>query len=143
MAGQVTFHNDGSSYRLRGSKAVARWVEECARREGYSCGPVAYIFCSGGSHLDINRRYLGHDYRTDVITFDYSDLSAGTVSGDIFIDPETVRDNARSYGVTAREEMLRVIIHGMLHLCGYGDKSETEAALMRAKEDEYLALLEE
>ncbi|MCD8172657.1 MAG: rRNA maturation RNase YbeY [Alistipes sp.] len=140
MAGKVTFHNDGSAYRLRGRRAVARWVEKCAETEGFSCGEVAYIFCSGQRHLEINRRYLGHDYRTDVITFDYSDLVAGTVSGDIFIDPETVRDNARMYGVSARSEMLRVIIHGVLHLCGYGDKTEAEATLMRAKEDEYLTL---
>lgn len=138
----VTFHNEGSLYRLPRKRAVAGWIEDCIRREGYRCGEITFIFCSGEIHLDINRRYLGHDFRTDVITFDYSDLGAGSVAGDIFVDPVTVRDNARLYGARAREEMLRVLIHGVLHLCGYKDKTGAESSLMRAKEDEYLELVD-
>jgi rRNA maturation RNase YbeY len=87
----------------------------------------------------MNRQYVGHDYYTDIITFDYCDLEGrGVVSGDIFIDHETVDDNARQLGTAPREELLRVIIHGIMHLCGYKDKSDTEAAQMRKKEDFYL-----
>lgn len=135
----VRFYADGSAYRLREKRKVAAWVGECIAAEGYVSGAVSYIFCSPERHLEINRQYLGHDYATDVITFDYSDLPAGVVSGDIFIDPATVRLNASSYGVTAREEMLRVLIHGVLHLCGYKDKTAAEQKLMRAKEDQCLS----
>ncbi len=107
-------------------------------------GEVSYIFCSSENHIGINRQYLGHDYYTDVITFDYSDLDGrGVVSGDIFIDPFTVEDNAHLLGTNPQEEQLRVIIHGVLHLCGYKDKSPEEAAQMRGKEDFYLARLKE
>jgi len=89
--------------------------------------------------LEMNRQYLGHDYFTDVITFDYSDRR-GTriVSGDIFIDVETVRDNARLYGARPLEEMRRVVVHGVLHLCGQGDKTPRTNAQMHRKEDRYL-----
>ncbi len=103
-------------------------------------GPVNYIFCSPERHLEINRQFLGHDYRTDVITFDYSDLEGRkTVSGDIFIDPGTVADNAAGLGVAPVVEMRRVLVHGVLHLCGYGDKTLKQQVQMRAKEDFYLA----
>lgn len=112
---------------------------DCIRAEGYRPGDVSFIFCSQDKHLEINRTYLGHDYQTDVITFDYSDLPAGMVAGDIFIDPVMVRENARLYGVAAIDEMRRVVIHGVLHLCGYGDKTRAQQKTMRAKEDEWLA----
>ena len=87
----------------------------------------------------MNRQYVGHDYFTDIITFDYCDLDGrGVVSGDIFIDPFTVEDNSRILGTDPTEELHRVIIHGILHLCGYKDKSDEEAAQMRSKEDFYL-----
>jgi rRNA maturation RNase YbeY len=88
----------------------------------------------------MNRQFLGHDYFTDIITFDYSELGEGFVAGDIFIDVETVADNARLYGATRREEMLRVIVHGLLHLCGQKDKSPRDNKQMHSKEDKYLAL---
>lgn len=134
----ITFHNDGSSYRLRGKRRVAAWVARCIRDEGFEPGEISFVFCSPQQHLEINRRYLGHDYNTDVITFDYSDLQAGMVSGEIFVDPATVRSNAAAYGQTAGVEMLRVLIHGVLHLCGYGDSTDSEREIMRAKEDSCL-----
>ena len=91
----------------------------------------------------MNRQYLGHDYYTDIITFDDSDLKEGYIAGDIFIDVETVADNARQYGATRREEMQRVIVHGVLHLCGQKDKTPRANRQMHAKEDKYLALLAE
>ncbi|MCC8035303.1 MAG: rRNA maturation RNase YbeY [Rikenellaceae bacterium] len=140
MVPQVGFHNEGTPYRLRGKRAVSAWVGRCIEIDGYRAGEINFIFCSGEKHLGINRTYLGHDHRTDVITFDYTDTDTGIVGGDIFIDPETVRRNARHYGVTARCEMLRVIIHGILHLCGYNDKTEKEKSRMREKEDDCLRL---
>lgn len=135
----IKFFNDGSSYRLPQKRATAVWVKECIRAEGYQPGDISCVFCSQEKHLEMNRTYLGHDYQTDVITFDYSDLPAGTVAGDIFIDPATVAGNAGLYGVAAIDEMRRVLIHGVLHLCGYGDKTRAEQKTMRAKEDGCLA----
>ncbi|MBO4992743.1 MAG: rRNA maturation RNase YbeY, partial [Alistipes sp.] len=92
-------------------------------------------------HRQMNIDYIGHDYFTDVITFDYSDLKGKRqVSGDIFIDVETVADNARIYGSTARQEMLRVVVHGLLHLCGQKDKTPRTEKQMHRKEDKYLKL---
>ena len=89
----------------------------------------------------MNRQFLGHDYYTDVITFDYSDRKGDkSISGDIFIDVETVADNARQYGATRHEEMLRVVVHGVLHLCGQGDKTPRTNARMHRKENRYLQL---
>ena len=104
----VRYYTDDCSYRLPQKRLTARWLHEVAQAEGYTLGDVTYIFCSAQRLLEMNRQYLGHDYFTDVITFDYSDRK-GTriVSGDIFIDVETVADNARQYGFTALQEMRR------------------------------------
>ncbi len=136
----IRYHNEGTDFRLPAKERTALWIRRCVENEGFRLGPVNYIFCSPERHLEINRQFLGHDYRTDVITFDYSDLGGrGTVSGDIFIDPETVADNAAGLGVAPEAEMRRVLVHGVLHLCGYGDKTPKQQARMRAKEDHYLA----
>ena len=138
----VHFYNEGTDYMPKGRVKLNRWVRQTIHNEGFRVGEIGYIFCSSDYHIDINRQYLGHDYHTDVITFDYSDLEGRkVVSGDIFIDPETVADNADLLGTNPEEEQLRVIIHGILHLCGYKDKSDSEAAQMHAKEDFYLARL--
>ncbi len=107
--------------------------------EAYAAGELNYIFCSAERLLAMNREFLGHDYFTDVITFDYSDRRhTRVVSGDIFIDVETVADNARIYGSTRLEEMRRVVVHGLLHLCGQKDKTPRTNAQMHRKEDKYL-----
>ena len=138
----VHFYNEGTDYLPKGRVKLNQWIRQTIHNEGFRVGEIGYIFCSSDYHIDINRQYLGHDYHTDVITFDYSDLEGRkVVSGDIFIDPETVADNADLLGTNPEEEQLRVIIHGILHLCGYKDKSDSEAAQMRAKEDFYLARL--
>jgi rRNA maturation RNase YbeY len=138
----VHFYNEGTDYMPKGRVKLNQWVRQTIHNEGFRVGEIGYIFCSSDYHIDINRQYLGHDYHTDVITFDYSDLEGRkVVSGDIFIDPETVADNADLLGTNPKEEQLRVIIHGILHLCGYKDKSDSEAAQRRAKEDFYLARL--
>ena len=137
----VRYYNDSTSYRFREKRAVATWLREVATQEGYTLGDVTYIFCSSAVHRKMNIDFIGHDYFTDVITFDYSDRKGERiVSGDVFIDVETVADNARIYGSTAREEMLRVVVHGLLHLCGQKDKTPRAERQMHRKEDKYLAL---
>ena len=137
----VRYYNDSTTYRLREKRKVAAWLKMVAEQEGYTLGDVTYIFCSSEVHRKMNVDFIGHDYFTDIITFDYSDRK-GTrvVSGDIFIDVETVADNARIYGATARQEMLRVVVHGVLHLCGQKDKSPRVEKQMHRKEDKYLAI---
>ena len=138
----VRYYNDSTPYRFLKKRRVADWLRTVAKAEGYTLGDVTYIFCSSAVHRQMNIDYIGHDYFTDVITFDYSDLKGeGYVSGDIFIDVETVADNARIYGSTARQEMLRVVVHGLLHLCGQKDKTPRAEKQMHRKEDKYLKLL--
>ena len=137
----VRYYNDDCTYRLPEKRLTAAWLKRVAEEEGYTLGDVTYIFCSSKVHRKMNIDFIGHDYFTDVITFDYSDLRGeGVVSGDIFIDVETVADNARIYGVTARQEMLRVVVHGVLHLCGQKDKDPEDEKEMHRKEDKYLAM---
>ena len=137
----VRYYNDSTTYRLLKKRRVADWLRTVAKAEGYTLGDVTYIFCSSAVHRQMNIDYIGHDYFTDVITFDYSDLKGeGYVSGDIFIDVETVADNARIYGSTARQEMLRVVVHGLLHLCGQKDKTPRAEKQMHRKEDKYLQI---
>lgn len=136
----IHYYNQDSDFLPKGRVKISRWVKETIHNEGCKVGEICYIFCSSASHIEMNRTYVGHDYYTDIITFDYCDLEGrGVVSGDIFIDHDTVADNARQLGTDPAEELKRVIIHGILHLCGYKDKTNEEAAQMRSKEDFYLA----
>jgi rRNA maturation RNase YbeY len=140
----VRYYNDSTTYRLRDKRKIAAWLKRVAQEEGYSLGDVNYIFCSSEVHRKMNIDFIGHDYFTDIITFDYSDLKGeGVVSGDIFIDVDTVADNARIYGATKRDEMLRVVVHGVLHLCGQKDKTPRAEKQMHRKEDKYIALYKE
>lgn len=137
----VRYYNDSCSYRLPEKRRTTEWLRRVAEEEGYALGDVNYIFCSAERLLEMNRQFLGHDYFTDVITFDYSDRKgARTVSGDIFIDVETVADNARIYGATKTAEMRRVVAHGVLHLCGQKDKTPRAERQMHRKEDKYLSM---
>lgn len=135
----IHYHTEDCRYRLPEKRRTAQWLQQVAHDEGYSLGEVNYIFCSAQRLLEMNRQFLGHDYFTDVITFDYSDRKGErVVSGDIFIDVETVRDNARLYGARPLTEMRRVVVHGLLHLCGQKDKTPRSEAQMHRKEDKYL-----
>lgn len=107
-------------------------------RERRECGTISYIFTDDESLLKINKQYLNHNTYTDIITFDYSEVK--TVSGDIFISIDRVQENAAKFGVSFEDELLRVIIHGVLHLCGYKDKTKTDADRMRLKENASLLL---
>lgn len=136
----VRYYTDDCAYRLPQKRLTTAWLRDVARAEGYGLGDVNYIFCSARKLLEMNRQFLGHDYFTDVITFDYSDRrDARIVSGDVFIDVETVADNARLYGASRLDEMRRVVVHGLLHLCGQGDKTPRANRQMHRKEDKYLA----
>jgi len=120
-------------------RRIARWIQAVAAGYGFSVGELNYIFCSDERELQVNRDFLGHDYYTDVITFDYSTPS--TIAGDIFISLDTVRSNAEQVGVSFADELHRIIIHGALHLTGQGDKTPETKAQMTAKEEAALAML--
>ena len=133
----IRFFNEDIPYKLAQQQATRQWLKQQAEREGYAVGDLNYIFCSDEYVLQVNRDYLQHDYYTDIITFDQSE-DGGKIEGDIFISVERVADNANRLAIPAGQEMRRVLAHGLLHLCGYGDKTEEESARMRLKEDEWL-----
>ena len=118
-------------------RKIGRWIRAVAADYGFSVGNIHYIFCSDERELAVNREFLGHDYYTDVITFDYS--TAGTLNGDIFISLDTVRSNAEMVGATFEQELLRILIHGVLHLTGQGDKTPETKIQMTEKEEKALA----
>lgn len=118
---------------------TTKWIRQVAESYAKKVGDISYIFCSDEKILEINNEYLQHDYYTDIITFDYSDET--TVSGDIFISLDTVKSNADQFGVDYIDELHRIIIHGVLHLCGINDKSPKERLYMTECENKALGLL--
>lgn len=118
-------------------RRVSRWIRAVAADYGFSVGNINYIFCSDERELEVNRQFLGHDYYTDVITFDYS--TASTLNGDIFISLDTVHSNAEMVGTSFDQELLRILIHGVLHLTGQADKTPETKAVMTEKEEKALA----
>jgi rRNA maturation RNase YbeY len=114
------------------------WYSDVVKKYNSKLGDVSVIFCSDEHLLDMNKQYLEHDYYTDIITFDYTE--GNTVSGDLFISVDRVADNANSLGVEFNNELHRVCVHGLLHLCGLGDKSHDEEIAMRKAEDSALEL---
>ena len=118
-------------------RRVNRWIRAVAADYGFTVGNITYIFCSDERELEVNRQFLGHDYYTDVITFDYT--AGTTLNGDIFISLDTVRSNAETVGVPFEDELRRIIIHGVLHLTGQGDKTPETKTQMTAKEEKALA----
>lgn len=114
------------------------WIKAVAASYGKKVGEIAYIFCNDEKILEVNREYLQHDYYTDIITFDYCE--GNVISGDLFISLDTVRSNAEMVGSTYDEELHRVIIHGILHLCGINDKGPGEREIMEAAENKALAM---
>ena len=120
------------------ARKVTKWVKAVAADYGFSVGNINYIFCSDERELEVNRQFIGHDYYTDIITFDYS--TASTLNGDIFISLDTVRSNAEQLNIPFDNELRRILIHGILHLTGQGDKTPETKAQMTAKEDQALSL---
>lgn len=126
------------SFRLKGKLKIKRWIKQIVENYGYKLGEVSYVFCSDERILEVNKQYLSHDFYTDIITFDY--VERERVSGDIFISIDRVEENAQDFNVSFQQELLRVIIHGVLHLLGFEDHSQEEQQLMRQKENEAIAL---
>ena len=114
------------------------WIRRVAAAHGRTVGEVGYLFCDDEKILQVNREFLGHDYYTDIITFDYCEGT--TLNGDLVISLDTVRSNAQLFGKPYDEELQRVIIHGILHLCGINDKGPGEREIMEAEEDRALSL---
>ena len=130
----IAFFNETSFVFLYHKNKVKQWVKQIALSEGKKLGDINYIFCDDVYLHKINVQYLQHDTLTDIITFDYTE--GITLNSDIYISIERVRENADIFGVTFEQELLRVLAHGILHLCGYKDKTPADSELMRAKEDE-------
>lgn len=134
----VTYNTDGVKMPSIKKRENTAWVKAVVASYGKRVGEIAYIFVDDEKILEVNRQYLGHDYYTDIITFDYCE--GDVISGDLFISLDTVRTNAEQVGATYEEELHRVIIHGILHLCGINDKGPGEREIMEAAEDKALAL---
>lgn len=135
---EISFYNEGISFRVRQIKLVKAWLLLCVEQEKKEIDAISIILCSDEDLLSVNQTYLQHDTYTDIITFDYS--AEYRISGDLFISVDRVRENAKRYEVPLTDELHRVIIHGTLHLCGYKDKTPEEKELMRKKENDALAL---
>jgi len=130
--------NYENDFNLDNEEAISSWISDVILSENKKEGDINYIFCDDDFLLDINQQYLDHDTLTDIISFDYS--VGNELHGDIFISTERVAENAQDFGVSFSEELLRVLTHGVLHYCGYKDKSETDELLMRNKEDEKIKM---
>ena len=137
----ISYQTDGVKMPAIKRRETTAWIKKVAASHGRKVGDIAYIFCNDEKILEVNRQYLQHDYYTDIITFDYDEDDV--VSGDLFISLDTVRTNAEQVGATYEEELHRVIIHGILHLCGINDKGPGEREIMEENENKALAMLKE
>jgi|SRR6185312_1924298 len=133
----VQFFEEDISYKLKNKAAVKKWITDTVRAEGFILKELSYIFCSDIYLLQVNRQFLNHNYFTDIITFDNS-AGDGLIVGDIFISIDRVRENAAKFNMPLLDELHRVIIHGVLHLVGYNDKTPADKEKMTLKEDFYL-----
>ena len=134
----VSYHCEDIRFEFKGKTLNNKWLKMVAESEVKRLGDISIIFCSDPYILDINQRYLQHDYFTDIITFDYCE--GKVLSGDLFISIDTVRENAAEYGASFEGELNRVMVHGLLHLIGYDDHTPEEQKEMRGKEDYYLSI---
>ena len=134
----VSYFYENTSYFFKGKVKNNYWLRTVAESEIRRLGDLNIIFCSDNYILGINQQYLGHDYFTDIITFDYCE--GDKLSGDLFISVDSVRENAIEYGQTFERELERVMVHGVLHLIGYDDHTKAQQKIMRSKEDYYLSL---
>ena len=134
----ITYNSEGVRMPKIKKRDTSAWIKAVAASYGRKVGEIGYLFVDDEKILEVNREYLGHDYYTDVITFDYDEDD--TVIGDIVISLDTVRSNAQLFGKTYEEELYRVIIHGILHLCGINDKGPGEREIMEAAENKALAM---
>ncbi len=134
----ISFQNQSISFKLPEKTKLKQWIKAVTEKEKHTLGNITYIFCSDEELLEINIRHLDHNTYTDIITFDYTE--GKKISSDIFISIDRVTENAKKFDVSFKEELYRVMIHGILHLCGYKDKTKQDAELMRKKENSSLKL---
>jgi rRNA maturation RNase YbeY len=131
-------YNYETDFTLDNERAISHWISKVIASEGKKEGEINYIFCDDEYLLQLNQEHLQHDYYTDIISFDYT--MGNEISGDMFISIERVKENAVDFNVAFEDELRRVLVHGVLHYCGYKDKIEADELLMRSKEDEKLAM---
>ena len=136
---EITYLAQQTELPIFNQLAVNEWIKQVARNHNRVVGPLTYIFCSDDRIIEVNRKFLNHDDFTDIITFDYS--SHKRISGDMFISLDTVKSNAELFQRAYNEELMRVVIHGVLHLCGINDKGPGEREIMEAHENDALAIL--
>lgn len=134
----INFFTESIKFTIRDKTKIRNWLLKCTSTKKKKIGELNYIFCSDNYLRKINKQYLNHDYFTDIITFPASSKTENLVSGDIFISIDRVKENAKTYSVTQIDELHRVMAHGLLHLCGYRDKSEKEVKKIRKMENEWL-----
>lgn len=135
----ISFNNQTIDFKLKEKTKLKQWIRSITEKEKHKVGTINYIFCSDDELLEINIKHLNHNTLTDIITFDYTE--GKTINSDIFISIDRVTENAKIFKVTFENELHRVMIHGVLHLCGYKDKTKADAELMRKKENASLKLL--
>lgn len=136
----ISYYFQDTDFNFRDRRKTNEWLKLAAESEIFRIGDISIIFCSDNYILDINQKFLQHDYFTDIITFDYCE--GDRLSGDLFISIDSVRENAVEFGTEFKDELNRVIIHGLLHLIGYDDHTDEDIRMMRSKENYYLSLRE-
>jgi probable rRNA maturation factor len=134
----VRFFTEEIDFKIRNPRKIIKWIVESTKKENCSISEISYIFCTDKHLLGLNKDFLNHKTLTDIITFDYTEGSE--LVGDIYISIDRIKENSLKFRSTFEEELHRVMIHGILHLCGYKDKKPSEKLTMRKKEDAYLSL---
>ena len=135
---RIQFSAADKAFSFPKKKLLKQWIESCFRKEGKKIATIHYIFCSDDFLLDINKKFLNHDYYTDIITFDLSEPPEAIITAEIYISLDRVKENAQQLHTPYKKELLRVLIHGALHLCGHKDKLKKEVAEMRAAEEQQI-----
>ena len=137
---EITFQSEVVRHPQINENKLSQWIESVAKKHNREIGEISYLFCDDEKILEVNQEYLNHDFYTDIITFDYSEEN--TISGDIIISLQTVESNSQLYKTEYTEELNRVIIHGILHLCGLNDLTDEDEKTMRETENEALQMLQ-
>ena len=137
----IVFFNEDTDFKFQGKNKFKSWLKKVSEKEGFKIGQLNYIFCSDKYLHRINLKYLNHDTYTDIITFDNSEDEI-TIEGDIFVSIERIRENSKALNTVFEEEIKRVIVHGLLHLCGYYDHTPEEKVIMRKLESDYILFYE-
>jgi len=137
----IRFFSEETSYRLKGKRMLSSWIANVIHKERFKAGSINFILCSDDYLLQINQAYLKHDTYTDIITFNHSE-DPETIEGDIYISIERIKENASNLNIPFEKELQRVLVHGILHLTGYSDKTDKQKKVMRKKEDDCLEMID-